>query len=175
MTDALEPSAAPALPPVNAPAPSPSPPRAAATLRIFGALLWAYVVLGEWVIGLALPEPLAVVLVAAVFGLTWRTSVGRGPGTPVLDKVMPGPFALILWLLLLSLSSALPGSAEPSRIEAVSASLCCIGAATFFVASGWHATPARARTFRQRATRWLARGVVGSGTLLAIVSALSRI
>jgi hypothetical protein len=176
MTDAAEPGAAPVLPPESAaaPAPSPSPPRAAAAARIFGALLWAYVVLGEWVVGRSLPEPFAVLCVAAVFGCTWLTSVGRNPGTPALDKIMPGAFAFALWALLLLLSSALPSNGEPSHVEAVSASLCFVGAAAFFVASAWYGAPAPHRTLGQRWARWLVWCVVGGGTLLAIVSGSSR-
>jgi hypothetical protein len=154
------------------PAPS-GPPRTAATLRIFGALLWAYVVLGEWVIGLSFPEPFAVLCLILVFGAAWLTSVRRGPGASALDKSLPGPLAFALCALLLLLTSALADGTTPARVEAVSASLCFIGAATFHGATLWYrAAPLPSGPVW---AHWLAWGLGGVATLLAIVSALSRL
>ena len=168
----------PARDPSGAPpiaTPTPGLPPTAATARIFGALLWAYVVLGEWVVGLSFPEPLAILIVATVLGGAWFTSVGHGPATPALHRTLPGLFAVTLWVLLLMLSSTLPSRTDPSRVEAVSASLCIIGAAAFYAANPWHPAPVSARIFGRRRVRWLARTVAAAATLLAIASALSRI
>ena len=189
MTDAAKPSPGAQDTAENTPGPAGAPPeeelvvttparrlpRTAATLRIFGALLWAYIVLGEWVIGLSFPEPLAVLIVAGVFGAVWFTCVGHGPGTPVLDKMLPGLCAVSLWVLLLVSSSALPRRAEPSRIEAVSASLCFIGAAAFYGASLWRTAPVSARMLASQRWRWLGPSVATAATVLAIVSALNRL
>jgi hypothetical protein len=149
--------------------------RGGPTLRIFGALLWAYVVLGEWVVGMSFPEPLALLLVITVFGLTWARAVSHDPSPLHLGKVEPGLYALALWAAVLLVGVAVPGNDSPARVETVSAALWCVAAFSTFVGGLGRPRRPGARTLRTRAVRIAVGIVVALGTVLAALSALRRI
>jgi hypothetical protein len=171
-TTSPDPSAAAAVRSASAAA-AREPSRTRPTLRIFGALLWAYVVLGEWVVGMRFPEPLALLLVIAVFGLTWAGAVRHDARPLHLGQLEPGLYALALWAAVLLAGAAVPGNSSPARVETVSAALWCVAAFSSFV--GRRPRPLGARTLRARAVHMAVGIVVALGTALSALSALRRI
>jgi len=126
-------------------------------------------VLGEWVVGLQLPEPVALLLLAATLGINWARAV-RADWLP-LYKLRPGLIALALWLGLLVLVSLLPASPRP--LDAiVSATLTFVAVGCSWLGRLGARPPA---TWRERLWAAAARVVAGLVTLLAVASALNRL
>jgi len=145
-----------------------------ASLQVFGALLWAYVVMGELVVGLDFPEPLATLVVAAAFGLTWRSAVSHIAGPGHFRKLVPGALGFVAWSVVLASTVALLGSDDPRHAEVVSVALWFVAAFALF--SGSLSNPRAAHPDSQlpRLLRIALWGAVGVATALAFLSALRR-
>lgn len=146
-----------------------------ASLWIFGALLWAYVVMGEWVIHLSLPEGLAVLIVAIAYGLAWVTSGrGLGEGAGRWKVVVPGIAALVLFFVILLLVAGLFGSGRRSTVAAVTVCLWFFSAAVYVLGRHLRARP------RVTRSRWQAAGTIvlwivsGLMTLVSLIATLAR-
>lgn len=146
-----------------------------ASLWIFGALLWAYLIMGEWVIHLKLPEGVGVLVVAIAYGVAWFTSVRElGQSGSRWKLVVPGLVAVVLFAATLLLVSGLFGSSRRSTIAAVTMSLWFFSAAVYVL--GRHL---RARS-RVNRTRWQAAGsialwiVSGLVTLVSLIATMAR-
>lgn len=159
-------------------APTPSATRLlmGASLWTYGALLWAYVVMGEWVLGAKLPEVLGLGVVLMSFGLAWSASVrdARRAGADRWKLVTPGVTGLVLFALTIALASLLFASSRRGSVAATTVGLWLFAAAVY--AAG------RVLTARRKAklSGWqLARSIAlwvlsGLVTLVSMLAALSR-
>jgi hypothetical protein len=145
-----------------------------AALQAFGALLWAYVVFGELVVGLEFPELLATLLVAAAFGLTWWIAVSRIASPWHFRKLAPGALGFVAWSVVLASTVALLGSDNPRLADAVSAMLWLVAALALFI--GGVLNPRAARS-PSRLPRLLGIALLVAAclaTAIALLSALRR-
>jgi hypothetical protein len=141
------------------------------SLWIFGVLLWAYVVLGELVVTLDFPEPLAVLLVLSALASAWWFSVGRrDSGT---RRIAPGLIAIGLWAGVLALA-ARAESGRSKTVALVTIVLTLFALLSF--ALGRYLTRVRPpATKLRRAGRvalWLISALV---TLVTLASSMSRL
>lgn len=114
--------------PTPAPEPAPlasdeAPPMVAGTLRgpplfwptlfIFGTLLWAYVVLGELVVSLGLPELVAFLVLVALSVGAWRRVAPPWSGPRArIRRAMPLILAIMLWFSTMLVAVTLAGPGE---------------------------------------------------------------
>ena len=126
-----------------------------ASLWIFGALLWAYLVMGEWVLQLSLPESVAILVVILAYGIAWFTS-GRGliTGAGRWKVVVPGIAAVVLFVMTLLVVAGLFGSSRRSTVAAVTISLWFFSASMYVLGRHLRARP------RVTRTRWQAAGTI---------------
>ena len=103
------------------------------SIWIFGATLWAYAVMGEWVINFDLSERLAFLSVIAVFAISWYSSTGYVPGGKLREKILPCVFGLGLWSLALLLAAAVFKSSRRADEEGVTVGLWVLAAAAYFI------------------------------------------
>lgn len=129
MSDVVEAQAVPviAAPAVEAPVlappmpipnfkPRPSRPLLGGALWIFGALFWAYLVMGELVVTLELSEVIGFVAVLVAVGLAWQGAVEGAPAGKLAPKIVPGVAGVLLFLFTLFFFTALFGSGSRSAI-----------------------------------------------------------
>jgi hypothetical protein len=145
-------------------------------LWITGALLWAYVVVGEWVVTIELPELVGWVIVLFAYASAWRTSVLRVPRQrrKLWLTVAPGIVALFLFIQILVFVASFFGSSRRSHVAAVTVMLWFLSAGLF--AAGRQLT--RKRQGKLTGTRraalaslWVASAL---GTLIALFAAMER-
>jgi len=145
------------------------------SLWTFGALLWAYLVMGECVLSFGLPEAVGAVMVLLAYGLAWFAAVpdltapaNRG------QKLVPGCIGLVLFIVTLFFTTTLFGTTRRSHIAFITLLLWFFSATMFLLGRRW---TVRTRTRRQR---WPVAGTVllwiisGLTTLVALASTLSR-
>jgi K+ transporter len=144
-------------------------------LTIFGAGLWAYLVLGELVVTFDFPESLAWLLLVAVFGLQCRTATAAGSYASTLRRAIPGVVAFCLCLFWLLFSASVLGTSGRSRVAAVTLLLWFFAVAMYSIGR----VLARPRANEMAAPPWAPRflrivvWLVCSGTTaLALLAAL---
>ncbi len=147
------------------------------SLWIFGALLWAYVVAGEFVVVADFPELIAILGVLLVYATSWFMAV-QGKRSEELDgpwALAPGVLALALWGFTLVCVTAAFGSSSRSDIEAVTIGLWLLGAGVYFLGrrlTGPSKAPRSLSARVRTAGAWL---VSGLATIAALVSAITRL
>lgn len=149
-----------------------------ATLWSFGALLWAYVVAGELVVGVRVPESMAVLGVLIAFGSAWYwavTPAWRG-GASWPRLVAPVFLAIGAFFVTIVFACSVSGHST-SEVQAISMALWFV--AVFAFAVGRERVRRRAApapvSSEQRALRfalWLVSGLV---TLSALIVGMSRL
>ena len=152
----------------------PSRPVFGPSLWIFGATLWAYVVAGELVVNLSLPEPLAVLGVLGTAGLVFRRAMveSRREDLAWTSQAVPLLVAFALLFATLFLAVGLSLSGLPG--EPLTVALWFVAA--FAVFSGRHRCkrPASNPTSASR-LQTVALWVLASlATLIALGSTLSQ-
>lgn len=176
------------IPPVVAPAPLPSSElspefRARApslivgpTLWTFGAFLWAYAVMGELVVQLDFPEVVGWIIVLAAVGRAGFVAVRHMPRDRrrVWRPIVPGLLALLGWLFLVVLVSALLGGGGRSETEAVTLLLWGIGVIAYIFGRRLTRAPKPAQRRFGRATTIAVWVVTGGTTLLAVLSVIGH-
>lgn len=146
-----------------------------ASLWTFGALLWAYVVMGEWVLRFQLPEAMGALTVIAAYGLAWLSAV-RDLNSPAdrWRRLLPGPIGFGLFVMTVLLVTLLFGTTRRSIVGAITVFLWFFSAAVYIAGRYVTARPRRPRTRARTVATvvlWLLSGV---GTLIFVVSTLSR-
>lgn len=149
-----------------------------ATLWSFGALLWAYLVAGELVVGVQLPESMAVLGVLIAFGGAWYSAVAParrgGAGWPRL--VAPVFLALGAFFATLLFACSVSGHST-TEVQAISVALWFVAVLAFAVGRERvrrRAAPS-AVSSEQRAARfalWLISGILTLGALIVGMSRL---
>jgi hypothetical protein len=101
----------------------PSRPLLGPSLWLFGALLWAYVIVGELVVRSGFPEPLGWLGVLFVLGVTWFFAIERSfgedapaPHERLKRALSPLAAAVGLWLATLILSTVI-GATTPGNLD----------------------------------------------------------
>ena len=143
------------------------------SLWCFGALFWAYLVVGELVVWTAFPEALGVLAVLGAFGIAWHQGTSQMPPAPRWRILLPGIVAFCLWLITLVVSTALFSTGGRKNAELAALLLWSFAAAAYTLGRRLTALnhvslspPARAR----RVVFWL---IAGLATLLAGVNIIS--
>jgi hypothetical protein len=151
----------------------------APALIIFGATAWAYLVLGEFVITLNLPERVAAVALAAVFGVHCVRATAREAYVDWTRRALPGVLAAALGVFTLFFSATLMGTSGRSKIAAVTLLLWFLAVATYAIGRLLSAPtpPNEPKLTWKSPTRWLRVGawVISCGLtavmLLAVLDA----
>lgn len=143
------------------------------SLWCFGALFWAYLVVGEIVVWTAVPEALGVLAVMGAFGVAWYHGTSQMPRTPHWRILLPGIIAFLSWLVTLAMSTALFSTGGRKNAELAALLLWSFSATAY--ALGRHLTalngvPLSARARTGRIALWL---IAGISTLLAGVNIIS--
>lgn len=146
------------------------------SLWTFGALLWAYLVIGECVLSFGLPEAVGFVLVLLAYGIAWLASM---PDTAApanrWQKLAPGVTGLALFITTLFFAATLFGTSRRSHIAGITLLLWFFSATMLLLGRRW-----TLRAHSRRRLRWPVAGTVvlwvisGLVTLVALVSTLSR-
>jgi hypothetical protein len=149
-----------------------------ATLSSFGVLLWSYVVAGELVVGVGLPELAAVLGVLGAFGRAWYSAVAPWRGnTSSLRLVVPGFLAIGAFFATLLFACSVSGHSN-AEVQAVSLALWFFAVFAFCVGrerARRRAAAATPLSSEQRAIRfasWLVAGLVTSSALIVGLSRL---
>jgi len=145
------------------------------SLWVFGAVLWAYVVMGEWVLRFDLPEAWGALVVIASYGVAWFSSVEHFTNrADRWRKLAPGAAGLALFVILILLVTLLFGTSRQHVIGAVTILLWFFAAAFYILG---RRVSARPRVVRQRGrlaatiVLWLLSGV---GTIASLGSLMSH-
>jgi hypothetical protein len=141
-----------------------------------GVVLWSYVIVGEWVVNLKLPEVVGAFAMLAAFGLACVASVKNIASSErsLANKVIPGIGGLVLFVVTVSLAASFFGSSRRSTVAAVSVALWLLSTLSYWIGHrltrygrarrrGWQLTLA--------ALLWIGSGL---GTLVALVSIMAR-
>ena len=142
---------------------------------VFGALSWAYVVIGELVVSLGLPELLGALIVLSSTGYAWVVASGLGEGARFAPKqLLSLLFGCVLFFFLVVFAVSLLGSHSRSQASAVTLLLWFIS--VFALLLGRRLTPRepplRSTGDRLRTTAIWTFAVIG--TIIAMVSAMGR-
>lgn len=145
-----------------------------ASLWIFGAVLWAYVVMGEWVLRFDVPEGVGALVVLGAYGAAWISSV-RDRTTPAgpWSSWLPGGIALgsFMGTLLVTLVFSSP---RPGTQAAITVMLWFFSAACY-IAGRSVAVPRRsARTRARTAVTVVVWLLSGLATIVSLASTLSH-
>lgn len=184
----LEPSAAAHYPPPP-PIPAEPPQQIAASFRahatypllgpsswVFGALTWAYVVVGELVVNLGLPEALGVLLVLGSTAYAWALASGLGDGVPFTPKrLLSLGVGLASFALLLGITVSIFGSHRRSHVAAITVLLWFVGVFALLLGRRWTTRVGRVRSTGDRlrsAAIWTLSVIA---TLIAMISAMDRL
>lgn len=146
-----------------------------ASLWTYGALLWAYVVLGEWVLRFNLPEGMGALTVIAAFGVAWLSAV-RDLKTPAdrWRRWVPGVAGFGLFVVTVLLVTLLFGTTRRSIVGAITVMFWFFSAAVYIAGRVVTARPRVARTRARTAATVLLWLVSGLGTLVSVASTLSN-
>ncbi|HEX2670686.1 MAG TPA: hypothetical protein VHM25_07440 [Polyangiaceae bacterium] len=145
-----------------------------ASLWCFGALFWAYLVVGEIMVWTALPEIMGVLAVLGAYGLAWYHATSQLPQAPRWRWLLPGIIAFFVWLIVLLVSTAVFSTG--GRKEAELAALLLWSCAGASYALGRHLTaqqrvPLTPNARAGRVALWL---IAGIATLLAGVNIIGN-
>jgi len=143
------------------------------SLWCFGALLWAYLVVGEIVVWTAVPEALGVLAVLSAFGLAWYRGTSQLPRASRVRILVPGIIAFCSWLVVLVMSGAVFDTAVRKDAELTALLLWSLAASAY--ALGRHLTaldsaPASKLERASHIALWL---IAGLATLMAGVNIIS--
>jgi hypothetical protein len=143
---------------------------------VFGVLTWAYVVVGELVVQLGLPEVLGALLVLSSTGYAWVVASGLGDGAPfVMKRLVSLALAIALFVTLLFFTVTAFGSQRRAYIAAVTVFLWFVSVVAFLVGRSW--TPreryARSTGDRLRSAAIWTLSVIA--TLIAMISTMDRL
>jgi hypothetical protein len=142
---------------------------------VFGALSWAYVVVGEIVIGLGLPELLGALIVLATAGYAWVVASGLGDGEPFsLKRLVPLIVGVLLFVLLIAFTVALLGSHNRSQISAVTILLWFASVFAVLLGRRWTPRESRPRSTGDRVRTAALWTLSVLATLIAMVSAMGE-
>lgn len=149
-----------------------------ATLSSFGALLWAYVVAGELVVGANLPEAMGVLAVLTAFGGAWYSAVAPaiGAAASLARLFAPVPLAVGAFFLSLAFACSVSGS-SPSDVEAISVALWFVAVFAFVVGRerARRSAPPVLLSQEQKAARFAVWLVSGLATLSALLVGTARL
>jgi len=145
------------------------------SLWVFGAVLWAYVVMGEWVLRFDLPEAWGALVVLASYGLAWFSCVEhlRAPADRW-RKLTPGALGLVLFVILILLVTSLFGTTRQSVVGGVTLLLWFFAAAFYMLGRRLTGRPRVIQPRRRTAATvalWL---VSGLGTIASLGSIMSH-
>ena len=146
-----------------------------ASLWIFGAVLWAYVVMGEWVLRFDLPEAWGALTVLATFGVAWFSSVEhlKAPADRW-RKLTPAALGLVLFVILVLLVTLFFGTARRSVVGGITLLLWFFSAAFYLLGRRVTARPRTLQPRRRVAITialWLLSGL---GTIASLGSIMSH-
>jgi len=148
-------------------------PLVGATLWCFGALFWAYLVVGEIVLWTAVPEALGVLAVLGTFGVAWQRATSQMPQAPRVRWLLPGIIAFFGWLFALLVCSALFSTGGRDKAELTALLLWSIAAATYALGRHLTAQNRLPLSMRARAGRIALWVIAGIATLMAGVNIIS--
>lgn len=145
------------------------------SLWVFGAVLWAYVVMGEWVLRFDLPEAWAALVVLASYGLAWFSAVEHL--TTRADrwrKLAPGATGLVLFVLLVLFVTVTLGTSRQSIVGGITLLLWFFAAAFYILGRRVAARPRVVRPRRRVAATIVLWLVSGLGTIASLGSIMSH-
>lgn len=150
-------------------------PMVGASLWVLGALTWVYVVIGELVVNLGLPEPLGWLIVLATTGYTWVVASGLGDGRAFRPRqLLSLLLAFGLFFFLLVFTASLLGSHDRSQISAVTILLWFVGGFALLLGRRWTPRGESPRSTGDRVRNAAIWTLSVLGTLVATISAMSR-
>jgi hypothetical protein len=144
-----------------------------ASLWCFGALFWAYLVVGEIMVWTAVPEAFGILAVLVTFGLAWYRATSQLPHAPRWRWLLPGIVAFFAWLITLILSSAVFSTGGRKQAELAALLLWSFAGTAY--ALGRHLTaqqrvPSSPNARARSIVLWL---IAGIATLMAGVNIIS--
>lgn len=142
---------------------------------VFGTVTWAYVVVGELVVSLGLPELLGLVLVLSSTGYAWVLASGLADGEPfAVKRLLSLGFGLALFSTLLAVTVTVLGSHRQSQVAAVTVMLWFVSVFALLLGRRWtrRARPPRSSGDRLRSAAIWTLSVIA--TLIAMISAMDR-
>lgn len=144
-----------------------------ASLWIFGALLWAYLVVGEWVLRFHLPEGVGALVVIAAYGTAWLSAI-RDLTTPAdrWRRLVPGGAGVGLFVAMLLFVTLLFGTTRQSVVGAITVLLWFFSAGVYITGRYVTARPRVARTRARLAATIVLWLISGLGTLVFVASTL---
>ena len=145
------------------------------SLWCFGALLWAYLVVGEIVVWTAVPEALGVLAVLGAFALAWYRGTSQLSRASRGSWLVPGIIAFCSWLVVLVICGAVFNTAVRKDAELTALLLWSLAAGTY--ALGRHLTalnpvPASKLERASHIALWL---IAGLATLMAGVNIINYV
>lgn len=167
-----------ALPPDFTPAFRARPGRAllGPSLWVFGVLSWAYVVVGELVVSLGLPELLGALLVLSSAGYAWLVASGMADGAPfVLNRLLSLFLGLVLFVVMLAFTVSLLGSHHRSQIAAVTILLWFVSVFAVLLGKRWTPRESRAVAKGERVRVAVLWTLAVLATLVAMISAMDGV
>ena len=146
------------------------------SLWIGGALLWAYVVMGEWVVTIELPEVVGWLVVLLAYAGSWTLAVRRSNPDQrrPLHTILPGIAGFFGFAFAVVFTASVLGGSSRKQVAAVTVMLWFVAVAMF--AAGRRLTQGR----RGRLEGWQRAGlaalwvVSGLGTLVSLLAAMER-
>jgi hypothetical protein len=141
-----------------------------------GALSWAYVVVGEFVVNLGLPEAVGVVVVLASVFATWAHAVRLREGAWFsVSKLAPLLLGLLLFLGLMFVAVSVLGSQSRTQTSAVTIVLWFVSVFAFLLGRHWTALPHYGQTKSARIRTIAVWMLSGFASCVAMISAMDRI
>jgi hypothetical protein len=145
------------------------------SLWTVGALSWAYVVVGEFVVNLRLPEAIGVVLVLASMLATWAHAVRLREGAWFsVRKLGPLFLSLLLFLGFLFVVVSVLGSRSRGQTSAVTVIVWFVSVFAFLLGRRWTALPRYDQTKNARIRTIAAWMLSGFASCVAMISAMDR-
>jgi hypothetical protein len=140
-----------------------------------GALSWAYVVVGEFVVNLGLPEFLGFVLVLVSMFATWAHAVRLSEGAWFsVRKLGPLFLSLILFLGFLFVVVSVLGSRSRGQTSAVTVMFWFVSVFAFLLGRRWTALPRYGQTKHARIRTIATWMLSGFASCVAMISAMDR-
>lgn len=143
---------------------------------VFGVLSWAYVVVGELVVSLGLPELLGALLVLSSTGYAWVVASGLGAGAPFAFKRLLSLFlGVVLFVVMLAFTVSLLGSHHRSQVAAVTILLWFASVFAVLLGRRWTPRASRPHSKGERTQVVAIWTVTVVATLVAMISAMGRV
>lgn len=142
------------------------------SLWVFGALLWAYLVMGELVVNLEVNEAFAMLIVIAASGIAWYGAVRHAPPAKMARRIAPGVIGIVLWVFAVFLAAVLCGTTRRSTVQALTVVFCFPAVAAYFVGRRLTANPKLEVSRRRRAggiALWVGCSLATAMALLSAV------